>query len=200
MLAPLFDKMTTHDLKRRFTAEEALEFFQNEYSELTEEQLGCRTYYDIDRSSFDCWDRIPPHLAVKWACHRTPPVPPSYPVLRWLCKRRPMEHVLPWIRWLIFSLVTFPRRVLKSLQTSFCALFLKKKLWLLQIIESPSQICIISWHILIIDKCSINFFPFWLSSWWRFTGNNPSCLLVHIVLESRHFIVSLRWINFYLRR
>ena len=119
MLAPLFDKMTTHDLKRRFTAEEALEFFQNEYSELTEEQLGCRTYYDIDRSSFDCWDCIPLHLAVKWACHRTPPVPPSYPVLCWLCKRRPMEHVLPWIRWLIFSLVTFPRRVLKSLQTSF---------------------------------------------------------------------------------
>ena len=56
MLAPLFDRMTTHDLTRRFTADEALEFFQNEYSQLTEEQLGCHTYYDSDRSSSECWD------------------------------------------------------------------------------------------------------------------------------------------------
>ena len=121
MLAPLFDRMLTHDLKRRFTADEALEFFQNEYSELTEQQLNRLTYphpYE-EGSGFDCWDRIPPHLAEKWACHRTPPVPPSYPVLRWICKKRPMEHVVPWIRWLLFSLVTFPRLILKSLQAIF---------------------------------------------------------------------------------
>ena len=119
MLVPLFDRMTTHDLTRRFTADEALEFFQNEYSQLTKEQLGCHTYYDSNRSSSECWDLIPRHLAEKWACHRTPPVPLSYPVLRWLCKRRPMEHVVPWIRWFLSSLVTFPRRVLKSLQMMF---------------------------------------------------------------------------------
>ena len=125
MLAPLFDRMLTHDLKRRFTADEALEFFQKEYSELTEEQLNDFTPPNEGGSGSDCWDYIPPHLAEKWACHRTPPVPLSYPVLRWLCRRRPMEHVVPWIRWLLFSLVTFPRRVLKSLQTSFCPLFLR---------------------------------------------------------------------------
>ena len=127
MLAPLFDRMTTHDLTRRFTVDEALEFFQNEYSELTEEQLGYHTIYDLEGTGFDYWDRIPRGLAEKWACHRTPPVPPLYPVLRWLCKRRHMDHVVPWMRWLLFSLVTFPRRVLKSLQTSFCALFVPKK-------------------------------------------------------------------------
>jgi hypothetical protein len=116
MLVPLFDRMTTHDLTRRFTADEALEFFQNEYSELTEEQLNHLVAPNRGGSRFNCWDRIPPHLAVKWACHRTAPVPLSYPVLRWLCRRRPMEHVVPWIRWLLFSLVTFPRRILKSLQ------------------------------------------------------------------------------------
>ena len=125
MLAPLFDRMTTHDLTRRFTADEALDFFQNEYSILREEQLNRPVTPDCGGSSFDYWDHMPPYLAEKWAHHRTPPVPLSYPVLRWLCKRRPMEHVVPWIRWLLFSLVTFPRRVLKSLQTSFCPLFLR---------------------------------------------------------------------------
>ena len=127
MLAPLFDRMTTHYLTRRFTADEALDFFQNEYSTLREEQLNRLVTPDCGGSNFDCWDRIPPRLGEKWACHRTPPVPPSYPVLHWLCKRRPMEHVVPWIRWFLFSLVMFPRCILKSLQTSFCTLFLPKK-------------------------------------------------------------------------
>ena len=128
MLVPLFDRMLTHDLKRRFTADEALEFFQNEYSELTEQQLNRLTYPhpSVRGSGFDCWDHIPPHLAEKWACHRTPPVPRSYPFLRRLCKKRPMEHVVPWTRWLLFSLMIFPRRVLKSLQ----AMFLKQWSWI----------------------------------------------------------------------
>ena len=87
MLAPLFDRMTTHDLTRRFTADEALEFFQNEYSQLTEEQLNCFATPDRGGSKFNRWDHIPPHLAEKWACHRTLPLPPSYPVLRWICRR-----------------------------------------------------------------------------------------------------------------
>ena len=119
MLAPLFDRMTTHDLTRRFTADEALDFFQNEYSTLREEQLNRPVTPDRGGSSFDYWDHMPPYLAEKWAHHRTPPVPLSYPVLRWLCKRRPMEHVVPWIWWLLFSLVTFPRRVLRSLRMMF---------------------------------------------------------------------------------
>jgi hypothetical protein len=114
--------MLTHDLKRRFTADEALEFFQKEYLELTEQQLNCLTYPHPfqDGSYVDCWDRIPPHLAEKWACHRTLPVPPSYPFLRWLCKKWPMEHIVPWTRWLLFCLMIFPRRrVLKLLRAMF---------------------------------------------------------------------------------
>ena len=127
MLAPLFDRMLTHDLKRRFTADEALEFFQNEYSKLTEQQLNCLTYSHPfqDGSYIDCWNRIPPHLAEKWACHRLPPVPWSYPFLRWLWKKRRMEHVLPWIR-LFFSLIISPRRALKSLQV----IFVKRWSWI----------------------------------------------------------------------
>ena len=164
MLAPLFDRMTTHDLTRRFTPDawpdEALEFFQNEYSKLSEEQLNHPVVVNQWDSSINCWDHIPSHLAEKWACHRTPPVPPSYPVLRWLCKRRPMEHVVPWIRWLLFSLVTFPRRVLKSLQTSFCALFLPKKV--VTASNHPITESNLSYHD-ILYKHSINFdrfFPF----------------------------------------
>ena len=53
--------MLTHDLKRRFTPDEALEFFQNEYSKLTEQQLNCLTYSHPfqDGAYIDCWHRLP---------------------------------------------------------------------------------------------------------------------------------------------
>ena len=120
MLAPFFDRMLTHDLNNRFTAEGALEFFQNEYSKLTAQQLNSRAYPSYKRDlGFNCWDHIPPDLAKKWACHRTPPVPLSYIILRWLRKKRYMGHVLPWTRWFLFRLVTFPRLIFKSLQAIY---------------------------------------------------------------------------------
>ena len=197
MLAPLFDRMLTHDLKRRFTADEALEFFQNEYSELIEQQLNRLTYPHPCEEGTGFWllgSHTPPHLAEKWACHRTPPMPLSYLVLRWLCKKMPMEHVepliwwllfglvVPWTWWLLFNLVGFPRLVLKSL---------RETLWS----ETGFQFCAAQLH----SKCnrngcwmimschqyvhSLSYFWNFLDRHWKMPNLGPNSRLLSRLLD-----------------
>ncbi|KAF4620356.1 hypothetical protein D9613_000110 [Agrocybe pediades] len=80
ILAPLIDMLTTHKLRQRFTASEALAFLEEYSSSLSEEELKKPTpepdynyirqaYYEHDR-----WASVPPHLAKKWEKYREPPV------------------------------------------------------------------------------------------------------------------------------
>ncbi|PBK96500.1 hypothetical protein ARMGADRAFT_899371, partial [Armillaria gallica] len=88
-LAPLFDMMVTRDYKRRFTAAEALKFFEDMYPLLTEEQLRAYPpiYLDsIDFRTFNRWKDLPPELAKQWASYREPPLPWSTKVLHYTCK------------------------------------------------------------------------------------------------------------------
>ncbi|KAF9560145.1 hypothetical protein CPC08DRAFT_494024 [Agrocybe pediades] len=98
VLAPFIDMLTTHKLRQRFTASEALEFFENFYSDLSEEELKKylptidstyhpRPYYDCDR-----WASVPPHLAKKWAIYREPPLSLRTRLLRKLFKHGWLYH------------------------------------------------------------------------------------------------------------
>ncbi|KAF9536586.1 hypothetical protein CPC08DRAFT_677014 [Agrocybe pediades] len=111
VLAPFIDMLTTHKIHQRFTASEALEFFENFYADLSEEELGKylpawdtapypRPYYDCDR-----WASVPPHLAKKWAIYREPPLSLKTRLLRKL-----FEH-----DWLYYPKVILLRQFLAKI-------------------------------------------------------------------------------------
>ncbi|KAJ3537256.1 hypothetical protein NMY22_g5662 [Coprinellus aureogranulatus] len=73
-LAPLLDGMTAVQVSRRFTAAEALRFFETYIEDVPSEALyrpfkSIRTK-DIDK--YDRWSAIPVELARKWAAYREP--------------------------------------------------------------------------------------------------------------------------------
>ncbi|KAF4610841.1 hypothetical protein D9613_007183 [Agrocybe pediades] len=109
ILAPFLDMLTTHKLQRRFTASEALAFFEDFYGNLSEEQLNRRSppreysglwYYEHDR-----WASVPPHLAKKWAIYREPS-------LSWKTKllRRLFEY-----EWMYYPRVILVRKFLAQI-------------------------------------------------------------------------------------
>ncbi|RPD59803.1 acid protease [Lentinus tigrinus ALCF2SS1-6] len=85
MLAPLFDKMTTHFISERFSAPEALEFL--EYAVKTSTKA---TY----------WSTLSPSFHVSWGAYKMPPLSWTYYVL---------DHIVDYrVGW---KLLTFLQRV-----------------------------------------------------------------------------------------
>ncbi|KAG6873653.1 hypothetical protein C0995_012585 [Termitomyces sp. Mi166 len=94
MLAPLFDRMTTRNIARRFKASEALQFFEEQVIPLTPKHVlslateprGKYGAYDY----YDRWKYLDPDFVEKWAAYREPPVPLHIRYLRELC-------LYPWV-------------------------------------------------------------------------------------------------------
>jgi hypothetical protein len=114
MLAPLLDKMTFRDVANRFTAAEALQFFEEMYSGLTEDQLEFKeftnplgyTFYD----NYDRWRDLPEDFRRKWAAYRQPPLSLTTRALRAICNTEYTPYyILPSIRWFFFKLMSPPR-------------------------------------------------------------------------------------------
>lgn len=106
--------MTTRDIQQRPTAAEALEFFDELYKELTEEQFQSMNYqvekkYCQVYNEFDRWKLVPDDFALRWAPYREPPISHTTKLLRWICSKKYLWHVVPWIRWFFFKL-THPVR------------------------------------------------------------------------------------------
>ncbi|KDR82386.1 hypothetical protein GALMADRAFT_87668 [Galerina marginata CBS 339.88] len=115
-LAPLLDKMTTRDLDRRFKASEALRFFEDMTSQLSQSELEVQTpqrergeqlSYDL----YDRWSHVPVDFARKWEIYKEPPLPWTTKVLRWLCERRWGHYIVAIIRRFLSGMISFPRRV-----------------------------------------------------------------------------------------
>ncbi|KAG5352557.1 hypothetical protein C0989_001775 [Termitomyces sp. Mn162] len=93
MLAPLFDMMTTRNIPRRFTASEALAFFEEQVQPLTPglEKVGYQSRdspsYPPRYDTFDRWQDLDPEFVKKWAKFRDAPVPFHVRLLRRLCER-----------------------------------------------------------------------------------------------------------------
>ncbi|KAF9019612.1 hypothetical protein BDZ89DRAFT_1072858 [Hymenopellis radicata] len=86
ILAPLIDGMVTWDVRARFTAEEALQFFEQHVPHLDENLLYA----------------IP--LRQKWAHLRIPPEPITRKILRWICRYRICDMVVQRIRRIVRGL------------------------------------------------------------------------------------------------
>ncbi|KAH9477431.1 hypothetical protein JR316_0009644 [Psilocybe cubensis] len=103
VLAPLLDMMTTWDLKRRFTAAEALKFFEQSLSEMTQKELEVEISGSIhyeNYSTYNRWQQMHPALMEKWKVYRTPPIPWHLKTLRAIYGRSAEYnlHIIPQTR------------------------------------------------------------------------------------------------------
>lgn len=105
LLAPLFDKMTTHLISRRFTALEAANFIEDIYAGLSEATLSLpitlEPNWDSCTNAQLYWSQTRPEFADQWSSYRTP-------------ERTWAARFLDWfgdmpVGWLI---LTFTRRTL----------------------------------------------------------------------------------------
>ncbi|KAI0780199.1 hypothetical protein C8Q74DRAFT_1263737 [Fomes fomentarius] len=76
LLAPLFDKMTTHVKSRRFKAQEALLFLQDIMDQLPSHVLNKELALQANWTTLDnstiYWSRLPPRFCTAWALYKTP--------------------------------------------------------------------------------------------------------------------------------
>ncbi|EIW63542.1 uncharacterized protein TRAVEDRAFT_17848 [Trametes versicolor FP-101664 SS1] len=79
LLAPLFDKMTTHRVADRFTAAQAAEFIESAFAELPESALmtpvSLKTEWECVDDSDNYWTRTTVEFRKQWAHFRVPSLP-----------------------------------------------------------------------------------------------------------------------------
>ncbi|PPQ83767.1 hypothetical protein CVT25_000116 [Psilocybe cyanescens] len=113
LLAPLLDMMTTWDLDCRFTASEALRFFEERLSEVPEEDLQINVSNDIPGEYYmicNRWENIPPDFAERWKAYKTPPIPWHLKTLRFINEHSINYNIIPQTRLFFFRLSSMPRR------------------------------------------------------------------------------------------
>jgi hypothetical protein len=106
MLAPLFDKMTTENIKARFSARGALEFMQSINESLTDDQRKNRPLYEDPEAGKwmtigHRWVGLPDHFVKQWSGYAA--VQPSLFVrfIRWICSYDSVFKIVRWIRMTI---------------------------------------------------------------------------------------------------
>jgi hypothetical protein len=112
-LAPLFDKMTAHDVRRRFTAEEALTFFEKHASSIPRmTKLAQREPRTSDEVR-DYWADLPSSLVEEWAHLREAPPSRITIFLRRTCERSyRAESVIRALRRVFSSMAQVCRSLL----------------------------------------------------------------------------------------
>ncbi|KIY48628.1 kinase-like protein, partial [Fistulina hepatica ATCC 64428] len=92
ILAPLIDSMVTDDLSRRFTASEALQFFEATVDSVPRENLDVRVRFQPSTGGpfedvvyLDRWVGLSPEFIVKWSAYRLQKPTLSLRFLRWFC-------------------------------------------------------------------------------------------------------------------
>ncbi|KAF9018075.1 hypothetical protein BDZ89DRAFT_1074198 [Hymenopellis radicata] len=103
ILAPLIDGMVTWDVRARFTAEEALQFFEQHVSHLDENLLHT-VPREYDFNEYDRWSELPPEFVRTWVHLRIPPEPITRKILRYMCQYRICDMVVQWIRRIVRGL------------------------------------------------------------------------------------------------
>ncbi|KIJ63031.1 hypothetical protein HYDPIDRAFT_29727 [Hydnomerulius pinastri MD-312] len=91
MLAPFLDRMITRKIPLRFTAQEALQFFEEHVLPSVSLALSAVSALAPDRTTvepelYDRWTGLHPTFVRTWADYRLPPLELSTRVLRWICE------------------------------------------------------------------------------------------------------------------
>ncbi|KIY46499.1 kinase-like protein, partial [Fistulina hepatica ATCC 64428] len=86
MLAPLIDSMVTDDLSRRFTASEALQFFESTVNSVPPENLDMRLWLPQEELVYlDRWVDLPTDFVSKWSAYRVQKPSLWTRAPRWFC-------------------------------------------------------------------------------------------------------------------
>ncbi|KAG6835654.1 hypothetical protein H0H93_016095 [Arthromyces matolae] len=98
LLAPLFDKMLTRDVPRRFTAQQSLDFFDTVvYPGTSQEQLDLGVE-EPPREPIDRWTGLDPEFLERWSSYRERPLPLTTQILRFICEYPWILHTIAFIR------------------------------------------------------------------------------------------------------
>jgi hypothetical protein len=115
MLAPFFDKMTTRDIPERFSAAEALAFFEDILSKTPANTLYRPYQVDHDGGQaydvYDRWKNLPADFVKKWEHYREPPIPLTTTFLRWLNSYDRMAVIVPSLRLYLHNVAAFCSRI-----------------------------------------------------------------------------------------
>ncbi len=79
--------MVTWDVRARFTAEEALQFFEQHVPHL-DENLLYTVPPNFNYGNYDRWSELPPEFVEKWSYLRIPSEPIRRKILRWICQNQ----------------------------------------------------------------------------------------------------------------
>ncbi|KAH9477406.1 Serine/threonine-protein kinase 1 [Psilocybe cubensis] len=126
-LAPLIDKMTTWDISQRFTASEALIFFEERLAEVPEEELCDYSGAISPHKAYlewDIWEDVPAEFAEEWKSYRTPPIPWHLRTFRFLDRHlsRLNPYILPKTRFYLSCLSSVFKTVYSSVFSSKIAI------------------------------------------------------------------------------
>lgn len=110
MLAPLLDGMLTPDIKKRFTAAEALSFLETFRSQLDSETLAQQPIAQslVLWKYWDRWKGLPNEFVRQWDAYRIPQSSFRTRFLRKVC-----EYELGWL------LIGFLRKMVRRLRAVF---------------------------------------------------------------------------------
>ncbi|XP_006463400.1 hypothetical protein AGABI2DRAFT_120221 [Agaricus bisporus var. bisporus H97] len=114
MLAPFFDRMTTRNIPKRFTAAEALEFFEEFLPKIPTTDLYTCYWTDPEGSQlydvYDRWKDLSPDFIKEWEDYKEPRIPTRTAFLRWLCSYDLMSIVVPAVRLFFYRVTCFCSR------------------------------------------------------------------------------------------
>ena len=120
MLAPFLDRLITRDVSKRFTAEQALQFLEDEVlPNTTEEQMAVKerpedTCHTLTYEYYDRWEGLSEEFQRRWAAYREPlGVPVTSRILRYLRNIEWLPLMLmPKTRLILFRLTHVVPRLL----------------------------------------------------------------------------------------
>ncbi|RDB18661.1 hypothetical protein Hypma_014694 [Hypsizygus marmoreus] len=102
MLAPLLDRMVSQNIASRFTASQALLFFEEEvYPNTTKVQLKAMPRQRTTNQSFEDYDRwadLDSSFVKKWGIYRNPRVPRITKLIRIICRYKWGHIIVAWVR------------------------------------------------------------------------------------------------------
>jgi hypothetical protein len=101
MLAPLLDMMITFDIRKRFTAVQALQFLEGIYASLTPTELAARypPLLRVPVELYDRWQHLSPEFVQQWSVYRASrQVSNTTKLLRWICEFRTGYSAVQWVR------------------------------------------------------------------------------------------------------
>ena len=114
ILAPFLDRMVTRNVTKRFTAEQALQFFENVVlTEVTEDQLNIPRHRKRRNTAYEFYDRwagLSDEFKARWAEYREPlGIPFSWKVIRYFLAIEWLPSMMiPNTRLFFFKLSRIP--------------------------------------------------------------------------------------------